>query len=1533
LLAAALVTLTLSAPASASKEVINLFGASGSFGGELENPRDLAVNPTGVGAPKGTIYVADDSNNRIERFDKSGKFVSAWGMDVISPTLNERQQIVVDASAGSYTLTFNGSSTAPIAYNAIASGIRSALAALPSVGGEANVAVSGTSFSSEVNPDHPFTVTFQGPLAAADQPQITANTSQLTGTLSIATLADGTATTSDTGTGFEVCAVALECKAGVASGGDGTTAGDGSLDDPQSVAVDGDTGNVYVSDRDNRRVNAYDASGDFLFSVGRDVAEPDGGTAVEVCGAAEACRKGDAGSGPGEVGSTGEGESEEGALGIAVSQPDGNAATGTVFLADSQNRRVNTYALDGSSPASFGSSAIFGAVQPRKIAVDSRGIVYASNSSGGAEVERYDTDNANGGGVGFLAPIPPSKDEVQTITFTSGVASGDAFTLTCPNGAETGVIKKGFQAAFFAEAIQKVLDSSCGAGNTKVFTPGPDPVSKAIIVFLGDYAATDVPATVCTTMLSEGTCSVTAESNGLSAALLPANNPQLPGHEATATSGLTVDPDSDGAGPDADALYVLRKPDEDNPVVQQIGPANAPGLSAAPGAAEDIHGAGAGFSFRVQGLGLDASSGNLYVTSAFPSRISVLNTLASIPTPSLTIDSVNVKTDTTATFSGAVDAKGALVSCKFQYSTDPDFAGSTDVAVPGCASLSVNAGFQPISQKAAGLIPNTHYFVRLAVSRPFIPGSTVTTLPKAFDTDAPPPAISEVGAVQVSDTSARMVGTIDPKNSATGYVFEYGKTPSLGSATVPLNIGGGHTPIVVSQVVGGLSPDADYYFRLVATNLAGTASSASKTLHTRADPPPPVNPGNCANETLRQEQSSTYLPDCRAYEMVSPPDKNQGGVASKPVGNLNAGFSRDGNSAGFCTTAVFGEPASQMTFTCAPYISRRNPSGWSTVSALPPYCQVDVDSGTTSSGGVFLSPNFDLAAILLPESESCQITPLDPAAPLGSRHFYREDFTTDPPSFNLITPEPLEGQSSRFEGSDDDFSHILYSSTANQTPDTSSTALKLYDYHDGALTLVSRDTNGNPFGAASALPTNEPAHLQALGPLPGAVSDDGRRIYFQNQYEGGTGGCQSAACHLYMREGDATTYEVSASECTASCGSDTSGETMRGATPAGGIAFFSSADKLTDGAAPTGQKLYRWDENGAPGHKLLDVTPDNEPADGAAPSFGELLGISDDGNTAYFVNSGQLVAGEPVGRLFEPKGSLTGEEKLYRWSWNGGSPTLTYLGPFDERFTDGFYSTLAAMPNVSQYWTQVTPDGRYLAVMTELAYDPVADKDEDADIYRWDEEGGWTCVSCQQPGVPSAGSVNTVRVLLDPNFNTIQKADPVAAISDDGKRIFFDTPDALVPEDTNVCTGGEGNFPNNYPCKDVYEWNDGTVSLVSSGAGSEASFLVGATHSGDSVFFETRDRLVGRDTDNGIDVYVARTDGGFPEPAPQPPICEGEACRSAGTAAPAGAGAGTAVFEGPGNPQPKHKKPRNHHKRHHKRGHRRAANHNRRAYR
>jgi RTX calcium-binding nonapeptide repeat (4 copies) len=81
---------------------------------------------------------------------------------------------VLNATSGNFTLTFNGKTTAGIPYNATAAVIQTALAGLSTVGSN-NVAVTQTPAAGGTT----YTITFQGTLAKANQPQITADASGL----------------------------------------------------------------------------------------------------------------------------------------------------------------------------------------------------------------------------------------------------------------------------------------------------------------------------------------------------------------------------------------------------------------------------------------------------------------------------------------------------------------------------------------------------------------------------------------------------------------------------------------------------------------------------------------------------------------------------------------------------------------------------------------------------------------------------------------------------------------------------------------------------------------------------------------------------------------------------------------------------------------------------------------------------------------------------------------------------------------------------------------------------------------------------------------------------------------------------------------------------------------------------------------------------------------------------------------------------------------------------------------------------------
>jgi hypothetical protein len=1445
LLAAAFALLAFASFAQA-QTVVSGFGDNQfdarTFGGHLDTPRGVAVNASGNGALAGTSYVVD-AQARIQRFSPSGNFQRAWGQDVTATTVNEQQHLEVTGD-GTFTLTFNGATTTPIPAPGNSSGckgssaIDDALDVLPSIGGDANVNV--TSYGCTLAGKNFYTVTFTGALAAADQPQLTADAGGLTAlsdgppSLAISTLANGanSATTGGAGTGFEICTVADYCKAGSTSD---TTANGGQLSGPQGVAVNQANGNVYVTESGNRRVSEFDADGNFIRAWGWDVDATTPGTGFEVCPASDSCKQGLSGANGGEFAAS---------LGYPLIDSSAN-----VWVPDSSNRRIQEFDSSGNFIAAYG----------------------------------YNVDALGGAGA---------------LESCASTASGACQAATQGSGAGQ-----------FASAgpTRIAFDST---GNLYAIDPGNNRVQKfnPALSSASTFAASTFAA--YTTQAPEN---VIATQGG--ARLVFSVNKNVGGAERQI---LELDPADTSVKDTSLASYGL----------------------------DDV-----------SGLGVNTATGSLYATttsSHSPRRILVL-AATPLPNPVPAINPVTAKTDTTATFSATVDPKGGFedpfgVTCKYQYSTDQ--LNWTDVNEPDCAALNPNGGAQPLSQLVTGLDPNTHYFVRLSVTRAFPLSSPVLTPGvKAFDTDSVPPVVSDLGAVDVADTSARLVATIDPRHSATGYVFQYGTTPALGSQTAPLAIGSGTAPITVSQLVGGLDPDTTYYFRVVATNLIGTTTSAGHTLHTRTDPLPP--------------------PDHRAYEQVSPPDKNYSDVDSSFSSHQRgtAIASPDGNAAAFCPTGLFGDPAGQLGDLCSPYLSRRTPSGWQTTS-FPRYCTADPVSGGRSYLVAFPSPDFSRFFLKVPEFAGCPAPPLDPAAPLDPNgvvsDFYREDLTADPPSFDLLAPNNtnpgktgLGGTTYPYVLGSDDFSHVVYHAYGNQTPDSPPQGdfTKIYDWHDGAIDLVGKDPAGNAFTTPTGLPRLS-GYAGSNFPLPSSVSTSGERIYFQNP-TGNEGACSlSGVCDLYMRENAerpqspvsggsctdpalACTFKVSASECTVGCPASPGGGSFISANPSGDKAFFYSHGKLTDQSAPDdgSLKLYRWDENAAPGHKLVDLTIDNEPADGATANFRHLIGASDDGNTAYFTAKGQLVSGAPTFPTQQEPGAFTGFSglKLYRWRWNAGSPSLDYLGRYDE------VAARSLDINGEQQSRQVTPDGKYLMIATRLALDPAADRDADADIYRWDQAGGWACISCQRPGAPSAGEVDLNEGGTNQTLE-LKSSEPRITISDDGQRIFFGTPDALVPEDVNGDSGcpfdpahgvpgtGDGAAYNIHTCNDVYEWRDGTISLISGGTSPQPSWLIDSTPSGNDAFFYTHQRLVGWDTDVSVDIYDARVGGGFPEPPAQPPSCEAEGCRGPATVAPPSTGAGSGVFSGPANPPiarkaHKHKK---HHKGHAKRHHR-ASGHSRRA--
>ena len=149
-------------------------------------------------------------------------------------------------------------------------------------------------------------------------------------------------------------------------------------------------------------------------------------------------------------------------------------------------------------------------------------------------------------------------------------------------------------------------------------------------------------------------------------------------------------------------------------------------------------------------------------------------------------------------------------------------------------------------------------------------------------------------------------------------------------------------------------------------------------------------------------------------------------------------------------------------------------------------------------------------------------------------------------------------------------------------------------------------------------------------------------------------------------------------------------------------------------------------------------------------------------------------------------------------------------------------------------------------------------------IYRYDAPANTLgCVSCPPHGVIPTGdaamSPAASRVKLK---NAVENADRHSRVGRSSVvsppmavRVFFDTPDPLVPQDTN--TGSpDSNIPRmaSRMCRgrDVYEWENGVVYLISSGKSPRDSYFLDNSENGDDVFFATTEGLVPGDTDGGV---------------------------------------------------------------------------------
>jgi hypothetical protein len=200
-----------------------------------------------------------------------------------------------------------------------------------------------------------------------------------------------------------------------------------------------------------------------------------------------------------------------------------------------------------------------------------------------------------------------------------------------------------------------------------------------------------------------------------------------------------------------------------------------------------------------------------------------------------------------------------------------------------------------------------------------------------------------------------------------------------------------------------------------------------------------------------------------------------------------------------------------------------------------------------------------------------------------------------------------------------------------------------------------------------------------------------------------------------------------------------------------------------------------------------------------------------------------------------------------------------------------------------------SPDGGVLVFASAADLTGQNPWQEFTEIYRYAVEGETlTCLSCTAAGVKPTGDAS----FGETGGGTYDPPGLSSPMSEDGGRVFFQTPDSLVAGDTNGGAPLSAKF-GSPTSTDVYEWGAGGVGLISSGSGSTPAVLQGTTPSGGDVLFTSTSQLVPGLGDGGYEnVFDARVGGGFAGAGLAAPSCSGASCRAVfgvtSVAAPAG---------------------------------------------
>jgi len=871
-----------------------------------------------------------------------------------------------------------------------------------------------------------------------------------------------------------------------------------------------------------------------------------------------------------------------------------------------------------------------------------------------------------------------------------------------------------------------------------------------------------------------------------------------------------------------------------------------------------------------------------------------------------------------ARLEAAIDPEGQATSYHFEYVDEASYAQSGFAAAkraPASAgedpTLAAGFGLRDAAMQIGCADPSeepppadclageTEYRFRVVAENAAGEGNSPQEGP-AFTT-LPPLEARAVWSTAVGGDSARLWAEVNPLGLAASGRFQYVAEPYFESeggfggphtqTTGAVSFGAGEAPAQASLLVHGLTPGSAYRYRVVVENalVAGLAGPEAR-LETRPASPL-ASTARCPNAAYRRGQAA-HLPDCRAYEMVSPVDKGGADIIAAINASANRAeldqAARGGGRVSYSAYRAFGDPASAPY--ASQYLASRGAAGWQNRAISPPR-GINILGTSNTLDSEFKAFTAELCGgVALHDTDP----PLAAAAPAGFANLYRSELCGAAGYEALTTKAPPAREPNDFllelQGISADGTTAAYTANDALSANAPATNARLaYAGREGAnpklLCVLPGGAAVGAGGCSVGTSTNVKDDRSAA--VASAVSGDGSRIYWSDAPAG--------QGRLYVREnpfGAGAECSRAGAPCTLAVSAGSEAQFWAAAAD-GSRAIFSEGELSATAASST--QLFEFDLEAGEARPI-------------APRVAGVLGASGDASRVYFLSAAAL-----AGKARE------GEPNLYLREAGEGAPATTYIGTLGA--ADGRALTLFAPSAVNvepiKHLAAVSPDGRRVAFMSSAAptgYDntDAASGEPDMELFTYEAGGELFCVSCDPSGARPVG-----RELLNGDKTTGVWAAGLLpgaqsqlhrprAISADGRRVFFESTDDLLARDTN------GR-------QDVYEWEragsrgecealgaerylagaGGCLSLISGGESQADSRFLDASGDGTDVFIATAQSLAPQDPGQ-VDVYDVRAGGGFPAPAQPPAPCEGEACQSPAPA-PGAAAPASSAFHGPGN--------------------------------